>query len=75
MNKKHYYIIGLLILGVILLLMFMQTTKNTETSERENNLEIYDAIDSSIGEFLNSKLTLTLFQFIQSTEYHPQTTS
>ncbi len=75
MNKKHYYIIGLLILAIILLLIFMQITKNPETSESENNLEIYGAVDSSIDEFLNSKLTLTLFQSIQSTQYHSQTNS
>ena len=52
MNKKiYFYIIGLLILGIIFFFVFTQGPK--ETSDK-NNLEIYDAVDSSVNEFLSN---------------------
>lgn len=54
MKKVYLYIIGLLILGVILLLIFTQMPKNQITPQGgESNLEIYDAVDSSANNLLN----------------------
>lgn len=52
MNKKvYFYIIGLLILGIIFFFVFTQGSK--EISDK-NNLEIYDAVDASVNEFLSN---------------------
>ena len=53
MNKIFFYIIGLLVLGVILLFIFIQTPKNPEAPQERNNLEVYDAVDRSINDFLS----------------------
>ena len=54
MNKIFFYIIGLLILGIILFFFFVQIPKNTEIPQGANNLEIYDTVDSSVNEFLSN---------------------
>lgn len=53
MKKVFFYIIGLLILGIILFLVFTQIPKNPQTPQGESNLEIYDAVDDSIDNYLN----------------------
>ncbi len=54
MNKKvYFYIIGLLVLGIILLFVFMQTPQNPDTQPDGSDFGIYDSVDLSVNDFLS----------------------
>ncbi len=53
MKKIFLYLIGLLILGLILLLIFTQLSINQKNTQGKINSQIYDATDKSVNDFLS----------------------
>lgn len=52
MKKVFFTIIGLLILGIVIFLVFTQIPRNSQTLQSKGNLEIYDAVDTSVDNYL-----------------------
>jgi len=55
MSKLFFYIIGLLIFGAILFSGCTKIPKNQENTTTKSDLEIYNAVDNSVNNFLVKK--------------------